>query len=428
MPYTTEAKNNRVIFTITIPAETVTDAMQNSARYLSQNTNIPGFRQGKADYEIIKQRLGAMEILEAATEDLIRAAFVEAVLAEDLETVGQPYFNMIKTAPENEMIFTAEVSLMPKVKKLADYEKIKIEKKTTEPTPELIEQAKKDLTAMQTKEIRAPKGEKLKTGDKAVINLTMKINGVVIEGGEGRDHGIYTAETYYIAGFIEKILGMEEGETRNFTLPFPKDHYQKHIAGNPVDFTIELKEIFYLETPKIDNEFAKSIGLKDANELEGKLRENLKLENEHEESQRQDREILESIAGKSDFEEIPDMLVNQELEQMIAELKQAVSGRGLEFEEYLKQIKKNITDLKLNMTPGALTRIKVSLILKKIAKKEQIEIDGKTVEAELDKIAEHYKDDADTKKKIYGQEYRNYLEHQMRNRKTIDLLKNKIVK
>ena len=325
------------------------------------------------------------------------------------------------------MIFTAEVALMPNVTKLADYEKLHIEKKPTEPTKELIAQATADLVRMQTKETRSNPGTALQKGDKAVVNLIMKKGGVVLEGGEGQDHGIYTAETYYIEGFIEKILGMKEGETREFTLPFPKDHFQKHVAGQPVDFTIELKEIFNLGAPNMDDAFAKTLGFKDLPELEARLRENLLAENIHEESVRQDKEILELVATKSDFEEIPDLLVNQEIEQMIAELKHSLENKGLDFDEYLKQINKTYADIKLDMAAGALTRVKVTLILKAVAKKENVRVDEKKVDLELDKIADKY-EDKDTKEKIYSPEYRDYLEHQIRNRQTIDLLKGKMLK
>lgn len=427
MPYTTETKANKVTFTITVPAETVIKAMKHSAGHLAEHTDIPGFRPGKADYETIKQRLGEMKILEAATEDIIRAGFVEAMLAEDLDTVGQPYFDMVKMAPENEMIFTAEVSLMPKITKLADYDKLSVAKKDTEPTQDLIDRSRKDLTQMQTKEIRAPKETALEKGHKAVVNLTMKKDGVMLEGGEGRDHGVYTAEDYFLPGFIDEIIGMKEDEKKNFTLKFPTENFQKHLAGQDIDFEVELKEIFKLEAPEINDEFAKTLGLKDTADLDKKLKDNLQIENDREESLRQDREVLELLAQKSDFEEIPDLLINQEIEQMITELKQSIAQRGLDFDEYLKGINKTYADLKLDMAGSALTRVKVSLVLKEVAKKADIKIEAKDVDVELDRIAGNY-EEKEIKEKIYSPQYRDYLEHQMKNRKTIDFLKEKMVK
>ncbi|MFA6522023.1 MAG: trigger factor [Patescibacteria group bacterium] len=427
MPYTLEIKDNKATFTLTIPAETVEAGMQHASEHMSEESSIPGFRPGKASYEVVKQRVGEMKLLEAAAEELIRAAFVDAMLKEDLETVGQPYFNAVKMAPGNDMVITAEVALFPKVLELADYEKLSVEKKDTKPSKETIESAKKELATMQTKETRKVAGEVLVKGDKAVVNLTMKKEGVVLEGGEGRNHGIYTAEPHYIDGIVEKILGAKEGEERTFTLPFPKDHYQKHLAGQNIDFTVVVNEIYGLDTPTIDEEFAKKVGLESLAKLEEKLSENMQAENEEEERLRQDREVLDLLAEKSKFEAIPDLLINQEIDKMTHELEHSLKDRGLEIDSYLKSINKTPADLKLDFAKAALRRVQVGLVLKEISKKEKIEVTDAELDPELDKIAEQY-DDEEIKKRIYGPDYREYVRAQHVNRKTIELLKSKMVK
>lgn len=427
MSYTFEKNDQKAIFTITVPKEEVKDAMQEAAERISQNTKIPGFRPGKADYEVVKKRVGEMKILEEATEGLIRTAFVKAMLKENLETVGQPYFNVEKIAPGNELIFTAEIALFPAITKFANLETLNIKKESTTASQEDIQRAKKDLTLMQTKEIRAEKDYKIQKGDKAVVSLGMKKDGVVIEGGESQNHGIYTAEEHYIPGFVDEVVGLKEGDKKNFKLSFPKEHYQKHMAGHDVEFDIEVKEIFKLEAPKINDEFAKTLGLKNAEELENKLVENLEAENKTRENMRQEKELLELIAEKSTFEKISDLLVNQEIEKMLHELKHTISQKGIEFEEYLKQINKSLAQIKLDFTPNAITRIKVALILKEISKKENVEVEEKELDAELDRLAQQYQDE-EAKKRVFEPQFRDYIEHQMRNRKTIDILKGKMVK
>ncbi|MCH8049474.1 trigger factor [Patescibacteria group bacterium] len=429
MPHTVEKqKDNKVKIILTIPVEEMEIGMKAAAQRLSGETKIKGFRAGKAPYDVIKQRFGEMKILEAAAEGLVRSAFVKALLEENLESVGQPYFNIEKMAPGNDMVVTAEVALYPHVIKLADYNKLSVKKKNVEPTTEMIEQAKKDLVRMQTKEIRDPKGHKLEKGDKAVVTLTMKKDGVVLEGGEAQNHGIYTNDPYYIEGFVDKILGAQEDEERTFMLKFPDEHYQKHLAGRDIEFTVKVNEIFLLEAPKIDDEFSKTLGLKNAKDLEKKLKENLQLENEQEESIRQDKVVLDLVAEKSDFEAIPDLLINQEIEKMLNELKHSVNQHGPEFGQYLQSIKKTVNDLRLDFAPMALTRIKVAIFLKKIAKDQNIQVNEKEVEDELDRIAAPCQDDKEAQKRIYSPRYRDYLEPQMVNRKTIDFLKERMVK
>jgi len=428
MPHTTEIKDNKATIVITIPANEVEKGMEHASVHIAEDLTIPGFRPGKAPYDVVKKHVGEMKLLEAAAEELIRNAFAEAVNSEALQTVGQPFFSAEKMVPGEDMVITAEIALYPKVLKVADYTKAVIDSKDTKPTKKMIDQAKKDLTSMQTREIRRETKEELKKGDKAIIDLTMKKDGVVLEGGEGKSHSVYTEEGHYIPGIIDEILGMKEGETKDFTLPFPKDHYQKHLAGQDVDFTVSLNEIFKLETPKLDDDFAKSLGLGDLKNLEEKLEENLQIENAQEENTRQEKELLELLSEKSTFEEIPDLLVNQEASQMIGELEQSVIAKGAKFDEYLKSINKTVNDLKLDFAKTALQRVKVALLLKEIAEKESITVETEELDNEIDKVAEHYKDNDDIRKQIFTPRYRDFVEHQMRNKKTIDFLKEKMIK
>ncbi len=315
-------EKNRVKLTITIPADEVVEGMHHAADRVSEESTIPGFRPGKAPYETVVKRMGEMKLLEAATEELIRNAFVKAMIEEDLSTVGQPYFAVEKMAPGNDLVFTAEMSLMPTVTKLADYKALTVKAESAEATPEMVEKAKSDLLTMRMKETRAEAGKELVKGDKAVVNLGMKKDGVVLEGGEAQNHAVYTNEPHYIPGFVEAILGAKEGEERSFKLKFPSDHYQKHIAGQDVDFNVKLNEIFAIQLPDYNDEFAKSVGIGSVEELNKKLTENLNVEKAAEESRRQEKTVLELLAEKSTFDEFSDLLVNQEIDKMVEELKQ----------------------------------------------------------------------------------------------------------
>ncbi|HRH31733.1 MAG TPA: trigger factor [bacterium] len=420
--------DSQVKITVTVPVEQVERGMRHAAEHMTENTTIPGFRPGKAPYEVVKERIGEMKLLEHAAEELIRATLSAALIEEDLSIVGQPYFTVEKMVPGNELIYSAEIALMPHVKKLADYETLTVKAEDTSATDEVFEQAKKDLLRMRTTEVRAGKDHELAKGNKTVVNLTMKREGVVLEGGEAQNHGIYTGEPYYIEGFIEQIVGAKEGEERSFKLKFPKDHYQKHLAGQDVDFTVKINEIFTLEIPAYDETFAAALGFKDIAEMEGKLRENLRDEKVDQETRRQEKAALELLAEKSDFSDIGDLLINQEIDKMIFELRQWVTQNGMEFDEYLKSVKKSVPDLKLDFAKQALVRIKVALILEEVAKKEKIAPTPEEIDAEVDRIGEAVAKDPAAKEHVYSPAYRDRVETQLRNRKTVDFLKAKMVK
>ncbi len=429
MSYTIEkTAKQSVKIHITIPTDQVTAGMQHAAEHMGENLSIPGFRPGHAPYAAVKAKLGEMALLEHAAEELIRAALSEALIAEDVNIVGSPYFTVEKMAPDNDLVFTAEIALMPEVTKLADYTKLTVAPQTVTASDEMLAQAHADLQRMRQVEVRAASGTALTQGHKAVVDLSMKKDGVTIEGGDAKNHGVYTNEPHYVPGFVEALLGAKEGEERTFSLKFPEDHYQKHLAGSDVDFSVKLNEIFTIEKPEIDDAFAKTLGLASAAQLEEKLRENLAQEKQTEEDRRQEKTVLELLAEKSSFEEINELLVNQEIEKMIQELRMWVTDNGMEFDEYIKSIGKSLTDMKLDFTPQAITRIKVALVINAVTKKEKIAVDAAEVDAELDRIAEMVSKDPEAKERIYAPQYRDRVEQQMVNRNVIDFLKKTMVR
>jgi trigger factor len=331
-------------------------------------------------------------------------------------------------APGNDFIYTATVALMPTIEELADYKTLRVEKKTVSIEDKEINTAMRDLRRMQTKEIRAAAGSEAAKTDKVVIDMNIKKDNIPLEGGQATNHSVFLAESYYLPGFTDQLVGVKEGDKKIFKLEFPKEHYQKHLAGREVEFEINVKEIFNLQSPELDDAFAASLGQKDLASLKAVIKDNMTLEKEEEENVRQERAMLELLAKESRFQDIPDLLVNEEINKMIEELKHGVEEQGGVFDDYLKSIKKPLPDLKLDFTPQAINRIKAALVIKEVAKKENINPTEQELNDELDHIAEHYKDNKEAKDRIYSPAYRDYLENVLRNRKVIEFLRGQMIK
>jgi len=424
---TEEKEDGRVKITFTVTPEEQRPFLEQAAEHISEHANIPGFRPGKAGYEVVKQRVGETKIMEEALESIVRKLFVQAIIAQEIDSVGSPKIDVEKMAPGNDLVFTAEVTRMPRVKELADYKKLSVDALTPVVEDKDLELALKDLTRMQTKEVRVEKEEVVSETSKAVVSMNMKKDGVPVEGGQSQNHAVYLAEEYYIPGFKEQLVGLKEGETKTFTLSFPKEHAQEFLAGRDIEFEIEMKEIFRLEPPVMDDVFAQSLGLKDFSTMKDLIHKNLLDEKVKEEAVRQEKAALELIATKTQFENIPDMLLNEELEKMIQELKGRVEEQGMDFDKYIQSLKKSLPEVKLDFTPQALMRIKVSLAMREIAKRESLAATDEEIDAELDIVAAKY-EDADAKKQIYSPEHRGYFEQVVLNRKVIDLITSIVVK
>lgn len=422
-----ELEKGQVKLTFTVSVEEQQPFLEAAAEHISEHSTIPGFRPGKAGYEVVKQRVGEAKIMEEALEKIVRTYFVETILKNEIDTVGSPKIDVEKMAAGNELVFTAEVTRMPAVKELADFKKLSVQGNVPEVADKDVKLALKDLTRMQTKEVRAEAGSIVKETDKAVVSMDMKKAGVPIEGGQSPNHAIYLAEEYYIPGFKEQLIGLKEGEAKNFTLPFPADHAQEFLAGQNIDFDVVLKELFHLEPPQMNDAFAQSLGLKDFAMMKDLIHKNLMDEKIREEQMRQEKEVLELIANKTQFENIPDLLLNEEIEKMLRELKSRVEEQGMDFEKYIQSLKKTLVQVKLDFTPQALMRIKVAIAMREIAKRESLTVSDEELDKELDEVAARY-EDAEDKKRIYSPDYRQYFDQVVLNRKVIELVKNAMVK
>ncbi len=416
-----------VKISVVVSPDEVKPFLETAAQELSSQSNIPGFRPGKAEYEIVKQRFGEMAIHEKALENIIRKTYVQAVMTHQIETVGSPHISVEKLAPGNPVSYTAEVARMPKVLTVSDFAKIEVKPKEVKVEEKEIERALKDLQRMQTKETRAESGYAIENNSKAVLSLEIKNAGVPLDGGSSPNHAVYMSEDYYIPGFKEHLLGLKETEEKTFRLPFPAEHAQKHLAGKDLDFSVKIKEVYQLAHPEVDEAFAKALGQASVAELKAIIQKNLLAEKQQEENFRQEKELLETLAEKSKFEEIPDLLVNEEVNKMIQELEQRVGAQGVDFNDYLASIKKSLANLKIDLTPQALMRVKVALLLRTIAEKEKVVADAGKVDEELDRLAKEYKE-KEMRDRIYSPEYRNYVEGIQRNRQVIAFLKEKMVR
>ena len=343
-------------------------------------------------------------------------------------TVGQPKVDVEKMVPGNDLVFVATVTCMPEVKKLGNYEKLSIDAKSTDVPEKDVERALKDLAGMRTKEVRATLGEAATDRDMLVIDLQMKRDGVPVEGGQSPNFRVYMNEEHYVPGMKEPLVGMKEGESKTFTVAFPRDHYQKSIAGKDVECTATVKELYHLDIPAIDDAFAKTLGLETMGELRVKIAENLKTEHDEDEARRQDRELLELLAGASSFGEIPEFLVRDEVEKMMHELEHAVERQGGVFTEYLTSIKKSPKELREGMREQGEMRVKVALVLRAVSKAENIAVAPDDVQTEIEKQAALYGKEEEARERVLSPEYREVRGYKMRNEKVMVFLRGKMVK
>jgi trigger factor len=416
---------SKIELIITVPVAEYQASMQSAAVRISERAAIKGFRPGKAPYNVVKEQIGEIKILEEATQSIVEKNYYEAVKAENLETIGMPQISLQKFAPGNDLEFKAEVALLPKVT-LADISKIKVDKKEVKATPAQVDDMLSNLKKMQAKEV-VKNGAATKE-DKLLIDLDMFIENVPIEGGQAKNHQVYLNESHYIPGLAEELVGLKKDGTKEFNLKFPTEHYQKHIAGKNVDFKVKVNEVFELQLPDINDEFAKALGQESLTKLKELLTANITKEEEKKEDQRIEAAILDQMIEQSTFEEIPDTIITAEKQKMFYELKHDLDERGISMEQYLQDIKKTEDQIFQEFQTGAEKRAKAALISRQVSKDNNMVVSKEELDQEIAAIRAAYPDNEQVAENLKRAEVIDTIASTIQNRKVMSLLKEKIVK
>ncbi|KKU25652.1 MAG: Trigger factor [Candidatus Magasanikbacteria bacterium GW2011_GWA2_46_17] len=414
---------SQVEFTITVEAKDYEKEMQAAAVRLSERAAIKGFRPGKAPYDMVKQQMGELKILEEAMQDIVEKNYYQAVTAEKLRTVGTPQITIVKVAPGNEFVFKAMVALLPLVK-VGDISKLDVKREPKEVSDKDVDTIIGDLRKMQTKEM--VKNGSAGKEDKVVIDMDMLLDKVPVEGGQAKDHQVYLNEPYYIPGLTEQIIGLKKGDHKEFTLKFPKEHYQKNIAGRDIDFQVNVKEVFELQIPELTDEFAKKLGQESVEKMKELLRKNLTEDTKNKDEQRVEVELLNKLIDISEFGGLPEVLVDSEKHKMFHELKHDLERQGVSMEQYLQDLKKTEQEIQKDFAEGAAKRAKAALLSRQIALDNSLAPSKEEIDAEIELIKKSYPDDKTVAENIKHPEMRDTLVITVQNRKVVAWLKEKV--
>jgi len=425
MSYTIKTLDkSQVELTIAVESKDYAKHLAKAAEKISHRTNIKGFRSGKAPYEIIKKEVGDMAILQEALEAIVQETFYQAVTEEKIETIGMPKIEIEKIAPDNPVVYKATVALLPSVK-LPDIKKIKVERKVKEVGDKHINEVIDNLRKMHAKEV-------LKTGvaegdDKLIIDMNMFLDKVPVEGGQAKNYQVYLSEDHYIPGFNNQIKGLKKDEEKEFSLDFPPTHYQKHLAGKNVQFKVKIKDVFERQLPELSTELAKILGQESLNKLKELIKNNLLQEAEQKADQQFEIQILDDLISKTEFAELPDLLIDAERQKMFYELKRDLDNHGISVEQYFNDINKTQEEIYEGFKEQAEKRAKTALISRQVAKDNNIHVHDEEINKEIKMMEEMYKDNKEYMENLKKPEVRDTIAMTLQNRKVMQWLRAQVL-
>jgi trigger factor len=416
----TSAPKSSLKLRFELPPEQLTSAVDEAVKHISRRTRIAGFRPGKAPRPIVERSVGAPAILDEAMDHLIQRAYRDALIEHDITPLTNADVDIEQAEEGKPVIFNLTVQVRPEVK-LGDYRSFNVK-----PDIEAIDGAKVDKVldelADQNATLAPVEERGAQAGDYAVIGYVGTRDGVAFEGGSADRMPIILGQERLIPGFEDHLMGVKAGDSTAFDITFPDDYAEASLAGKVAHFEVGLKELREKVLPAVDDEFARSIGsFADLEtlrtEVKARLERNALDKARHDFSDK----IIEYAVANATLE-LPDILVDQEVEVMHDEFRASLARQGIGEEAYLKVVEKTEADLHTEFRPAAEKRVRVLLVLSRIAEAEGVVISDADVAAEVAKARERYGSDRKTVDYFESARGRSFIRSTLRRSRVVEQL------
>ncbi len=356
---------------------------------------------------------------DGALEVVLQPAYSEAIDGLEIEPVARPDIDIKEIGKGKDLVIEAVVAVKPEVT-LGDYTGLEVEKVSAEISDEDLEMELKKQQEMNGRLVSV-EDRAIENGDTAIIDFEGFVDGVAFEGGKGENHNLEIGSGSFIPGFEEQLIGKNVGEDVDVNVTFPDQYQSDELAGKDAVFKVAVKGIKVKELPELDDEFAKDTSEFDTLEelkadIKAKMEESAKSQSE---AATRDRVIDAVVANMT--AEIPDQMVESEIDGMLQDFEYQLRYQGLDLEKYLQFSGTTMQEMREQMQDDALTRVKTSLTLETISKKENIEVTEEDLEKEFERLAEMQGQSVDEIKKMLGSQT-DYMKASIETRKTVDFL------
>lgn len=397
------------------------EALDKAFKKVSKEKTIAGFRKGKAPKNIYLKHYGVESLFYEASNICVDKAYNKMIEEnKDLTIVSQPILD-IRTVDEKYIEYVFTLTLKPEVK-LGKYTGLNVKKDKVKVTKEEVEH---EINHMREdyKEIVIKDG-KIESGDIAVIDFEGFKDGVQFDGGKADNYSLTIGSNTFIPGFEEQLIGHVTGDSLDVNVTFPSDYHVEELKKAQVVFKVKIHEVKQTVLPELDKDFFEDLGMEgiDSKEsLEKQVKENIKTRKESAAEDKYIDDLLKEIADNTEVD-VPDTMINDEVNHMIEHFKEHIMMQGLSLEQFYEFTNSSEDKLKEEYHDEALRRVKNRLIIEKIIEKEKIEVSDEEVDKKLEEIAKKYNMTKDEVKKEYDDNL-DYISFDLKVRKVFDIIK-----
>ncbi len=398
------------------------EALDKAFKEANKKAKIDGFRPGHAPKEVFIKKYGEQALYMDAAEAVVDGAY-EKMLKEnekDLEDLVARPDVQVKEINGEGVTFNFVLTMRPEVK-LGDYKKINVKREKAKVTAEEIEDTIENIRHRYAEDVL--KDGEIKDGDVAVIDFEGFVDGVAFEGGKGENYSLKIGSGTFIPGFEEQLIGLKSGDEKDVEVTFPEDYHAEDLKGKKATFKVKVHEVKEVKVPELDKDFFEDLGMEGVDtkeKLEAKISESILTNKESELENKYIDELLEAAAKDTEVD-IPEVMIDDELERMIREYDSHLRSQGITLEQFYKFTNSDEEALKSQMRPEAARRVKHRLMLEEIAKQEKIEISDEEANKEAERLAENYQIKKEEFLQMFGG--LDLVKYDLKMRKAIDVLK-----
>ena len=413
-------EGNKGVLTFEVSVEEFDLALDQAFKVVAKDIQIPGFRKGRIPRGLFEQRFGVESLYQDAVDIVLPGAYSKAVEEVDIFPINQPEVDVEQIEKGKTLIFTAEVEVKPEVT-LGEYKGLEVEEETVEVTEEDVDHELGHLREQHAELVVKEEGE-IVEGDTVVIDFEGFTDGEAFEGGKGENHSLEIGSGQFIPGFEEKLVGKKSGEETEIDITFPEEYHAEDLAGKNATFKVKIHEVKGKELPELDDDFAKDLDdeVETLDELKAKKKEEL-LKQKTQAADTAKREALIEKASENIEVDIPEVMVENELDQMLQEFQQNLQAQGMTLEMYTQFAGQDEAALREQMKEDAAKRVKTSLTLEAIAETEKVEPTEEEINAELDSMAAMYGAEKEQLVQMLGGNTET-IKQDLKMRKAIDVL------
>ena len=387
-----EKENGKAKITVEIGKEEFEAALTKAYLKVKKSIQVPGFRKGKAPRKIVEAMYGAQVFYEDAIEEIFPDIYTAAVVDQQLKAVGQPSIANMETPEEGGVVLTVATELYPEVT-LGQYKGLEVPKAEATVSDEEVE-AEVDRMAQQNARIATVERPAQK-GDTVVLDFEGFVDGVAFEGGKGENHSLELGSGQFIPGFEDQLVGVSAGESKDVVVTFPEQYGAKELAGKEATFKCTVHEVKEKSLPEKDDEFVKDVSEFDTlDELRADIRARaLKEKEDGIQSAFENACVAKAVENMT--ADIPACMIEEQLDKQIEEFGYQLQRNGMSMDDYVKMLGGDTSRLRDTFRPMAENNVKANVLIAQIIEEEKIEVSDEEVEAEVAKLAEQYKMEAD---------------------------------